>query len=168
MSAPGGPIRAVVITVSSSRAAGGDGEDESGRALAAALADAGCEIEGAELVPDDRERIAERLRHWADERGVDVIATTGGTGFTPDDITPEATREVIDREAPGVAEAMRLASREATPSWWLARGIAGIRGRTLILNQPGSPKAVLECTEAIAAGLPHAARHLRGDSSRHD
>jgi molybdenum cofactor synthesis domain-containing protein len=95
------------------------------------------------------------------------VLTTGGTGFAPDDVTPEATLAVADREAPGIAEAMRLASREHTAHWMLSRNVAAIRGRTLIVNFPGSPKAIAEAGEAIAEALPHALRLLAGESGGH-
>jgi molybdopterin adenylyltransferase len=154
-------FRAAVIAVSTSKAAG-EGEDESGPRLRALLEDAGCQVVGVDLIPDDRELIAGRMRFYADEEGCDLIATTGGTGLSPDDVTPEATREVIDREAPGIAEAMRLASREYVPDhWMLSRGVAGSRGRTLILNFPGNPKAIAESGAAITPALGHALGLLR-------
>ena len=111
---------------------------------------------GTEVVPDERELIAGRLRWWADEGGCELVLTTGGTGLSPDDVTPEATRAVIEREAPGIAEAMRAASREHTDKWMLSRGVAGTCGRTLIVNFPGNPPAIEQAGAAIAAALPHA------------
>src|SRR5690348_16542560 len=128
--------RAAVITVSSSRATGGGPPDESGERLAAFALGLGAELAGRELLADDRAAVEERLRHWADAEGCDLVLTTGGTGFAPSDVTPEATRAVVDREAPGIAEAMRAASREHTPHWMLSRAVAGIRGSTLIVNFP--------------------------------
>ena len=149
-------MRAAVISVSTSRS-GGAGEDESGPALAALLERSGCEIAAIELIPDERELIAGRLRYYADEDGCEVVATTGGTGLSPDDVTPEATRDVIDREAPGFAEAMRLGSREHVPDhWFLSRGVAGTRGHSLILNFPGNPKAIEQAGAAIVGSLEHA------------
>lgn len=159
-------MRAAVLTVSTSRAAG-EGGDESGDALAELATGLGAEIAGREVIRDDRELIAERLRHWADERGCELVLTTGGTGFTPNDLTPEATREVIDREAPGIPEAMRAASRSHTKHWMLSRAVAGIRGRTLIVNFPGSPKSITEAGEAIAPALPHALDLIAGRHSSH-
>jgi molybdenum cofactor synthesis domain-containing protein len=156
--------RAAVITVSSSRARGG-GEDRSGPALAAYAARLGAEVVGTEVIPDERELIEGRLRWWCDERGCELVLTTGGTGFAPDDVTPEATRAVIDREAPGIAEAMRAVSREHTPLWMVSRGICGTRGRSLIVNFPGSPKSIDEAGSAIAEAIPHALRLLAGRSS---
>jgi molybdopterin adenylyltransferase len=159
-------LRAAVVTVSTSRAAG-EGGDESGDALVELAARLGAEIAGREVISDDRELIAERLRHWADEEGCELVLTTGGTGFTPNDRTPEATRAVIDREAPGIPEAMRAASRRHTKHWMLSRAIAGIRDRTLIVNFPGSPKSIVEAGDAIAPALPHALDLITGRTSAH-
>jgi molybdopterin adenylyltransferase len=160
-------MRAALITVSTSRAEGGGG-DESGERLAAFAAGLGAEVAGREVIADDRDLIAERIRHFADEAGCDLILTSGGTGFSPTDVTPEATRQVIEREAPGIAEAMRLASRERARHWMLSRAVAGIRGSTLIVNFPGSPKSIAEAGEAIAESLPHAVALLRGGRASHD
>ena len=155
-------MRTAVLTISTSvsrRLA----DDESGPLLAACAEEAGCEVVAMEVVPDDFGLIEDRIYHYVDAR-CDFVFTTGGTGFTPDDITPEATRAVIHREAPGIAEAMRAASLDKTPTGMLSRGVAGICHQTLVVNCPGSPKAVDECFDAIAPVLPHAARTLRGDS----
>jgi molybdopterin adenylyltransferase len=159
-------LRAAVVTVSTSRAAGQFG-DESGDALAEFASALGAEIAGREVIRDDRELIAERLRHWADEEGCELVLTTGGTGVAPNDLTPEATRAVIGREAPGIPEAMRAASRGHTKHWMLSRAVAGIRDRTLIINFPGSPKSIAEAGEAIAPALPHALDLIAGRHSRH-
>jgi molybdopterin adenylyltransferase len=156
----------VVLTISSSRAKG-DGTDESGPALAELAREIGAQVEGADLIPDDRERIETSLRHWADEQGCDLILTSGGTGLAPSDVTPEATRAVIDREAPGIAEAMRAVSREHTPYWMLSRGIAGVRGRTLIVNFPGSPRSIAQTGAALAPALGHALALLSGEHGHH-
>lgn len=160
------PPRAVVITISSSRAADG-GADESGDALEAWLAELGGTLAGRELLPDDRGEIEATLRRWADGGGCDLILTSGGTGFAPSDVTPEATEAVLDRPAPGLAEAMRAASAPHTPHWMLSRATAGIRGATLIVNFPGSPKAVAEAGAAIAPSLPHAVALLRETPTSH-
>jgi molybdopterin adenylyltransferase len=120
-----------------------------------------------EVVPDDFSLIEDRLNHFIDS-GCDLVFTTGGTGLTPDDITPEATRAVIDREAPGFAEALRWEGARHTPMGILSRGISGIGGRTLIVNFPGSPRAIDEVFPALAPTLEHVVRTLRGDSSQHE
>jgi molybdenum cofactor synthesis domain-containing protein len=158
--------RAAVITVSSSRARDG-GADASGDALAAFVAALGAELSGRELLPDDRGAIEAALRRRADEEGCDLVLTTGGTGLAPSDVTPEATAAVLERNAPGIAEAVRAASRSHTPHWMLSRGVAGIRGRTLIVNFPGSPKAIAETGEALTAALPHALALLRDAPTEH-
>ncbi|MDQ3587348.1 MAG: MogA/MoaB family molybdenum cofactor biosynthesis protein [Actinomycetota bacterium] len=151
-------MRAGVITVSSSLARG-DGEDRSGRELVDLCAAAELEV-SHELVPDDRQAIAAALRRLADEEGARFVFTTGGTGLTPDDVTPEATRDVIDREAPGWAEAIRADSRKHTPLGILTRGVSGVRGRTLIVNFPGNPKAIGESWPVVEPTIKHAAETL--------
>jgi molybdenum cofactor synthesis domain-containing protein len=149
-------MRAAVLAISTSKSAG-EGEDVSGPKLRELLTEAGCEVIAVELIPDDRDLIAGRIRFYSDEESCALIATTGGTGLSPDDLTPEATRDVIDREAPGIAEAMRLASREHVPRhWMLSRGVAGTRGRTLIVNFPGNPNAIDQAGAAITPSLEHA------------
>src|SRR3954471_11227993 len=133
-------MRAAVLTVSTSRAEG-DEEDVSGKRLADLCEQAGLEVV-RDTVADDREAIAVALKRLADSERVRFVFTTGGTGLTPDDVTPEATRDVIDPEAPGWAEATRADAREHTPLGILTRGISGVRGRTLIVNFPGNPKAI--------------------------
>lgn len=159
-------MRAALLTVSTSKARG-EGEDESGARLAALAAGLGLEVAAREIVPDDRAAIEACLRHYCDELGVALVLTSGGTGLSPDDVTPEATRAVLEREAPGIAEAMRAASRPHSPHWMLSRGVAGTRGRTLVVNLPGSPRAVDECGEAIADALPHALALLADDRPAH-
>src|SRR5215210_2965883 len=148
-------MRAAALTISTSKAAG-EGEDESGPELERLAVRLGVQVVGRELIPDDAEQIAARLRHWCDDEGCALVLTSGGTGFAPSDVTPEATRSVIERDAPGIAEALRAASREHTPHWMLSRAVSGIRGRTLIVNFPGSPKSVREIARAIVPALPHA------------
>jgi molybdenum cofactor synthesis domain-containing protein len=151
-------VRAAVLTISSSLARG-EGEDVSGRELVACCERAGLEVTH-ETVSDDREAIAAALRRLADEDGVRFVFTTGGTGLTLDDVTPEATRDVLDREAPGYAESIRADSREHTPLGILTRGISGVRGRTLIVNFPGSPKAIGQSWPVVEPTLRHAAETL--------
>lgn len=160
-------MRAALLTISTSKARG-EGPDESGERLAAFAERLGAEIAVAEIVADDRETIEERLRHWADEERCELILTSGGTGFSPSDVTPEATRAVLEREAPGLAEAMRAASRPHTPHWMLSRSVAGSRGASLIVNFPGSPRSVDQAGEAIAAALPHALDLLANKLPAHD
>ena len=155
-------IRAGILTISD-RGYQGQYRDLSGpviRDLVVGQLDATIEIE--EIVPDERQLIARTLKRWADEVGLDLTLTTGGTGFAPRDVTPEATRDIIDREAPGLAEAMRARSLQITPHAMLSRGVAGIRGQTLVINLPGSPKAVRENLETILPALPHAIELLQG------
>ncbi len=159
-------MRAALLTVSTSKARG-EGEDESGMRLAELVGELGLEVAAREVVPDDRETVEGRLRHFSDELGVDLVLTSGGTGLTPDDLTPEATRAVLEREAPGIAEAMRAASRPHTSNWMLSRGVAGTRGRTLIVNFPGSPRSIGQCGEALAGALLHALALLRGERPAH-
>ena len=154
-------MRAAGLTVSTSIARG-DGEDESGPALAELCEKAGLEVTH-EVVPDDREQIKRVLIRHADEEGARFIFTTGGTGMTLDDVTPEATRDVISRDAPGYAETIRQESRRHTPLGILTRGISGIRGRTLIINFPGSPKAIGQSWPVVEPTLRHAAATLERD-----
>ena len=155
-------MRTAILTVSTS-VANRTAEDRSGPALAGLAERAGCEIVGMEVVPDDFALIEDRLHHFVDQ-GCDLIFTTGGTGMTPDDITPEATRVVIHRQAPGLAEAMRAEGARHTPLGILSRGVAGIAESTLIVNFPGSPKAIEQLFPVIAPVLEHAVQTLRGDS----
>ena len=159
-------MRAAILTISTSRAAG-EGGDESGDGLVRFAESLGAEVAGREVITDDRELISARLVHWSDAEGCDLVLTTGGTGFGPSDLTPEATRAVIDREAAGIPEAMRAASRPHTRHWMLSRAVAGIRGSTLIVNFPGSPKSIEQTGEAIAGALPHALALLAGTRSEH-
>jgi molybdenum cofactor synthesis domain-containing protein len=146
------------VTIST-RVARGETEDESGPALVRLCEEAGLEVV-SEVVSDDREAIATALKRLADQEGVRFIFTTGGTGMTTDDVTPEATRDVIDREAPGYAETIRAESRHHTPLGILTRGVAGIRARTLIVNFPGSPRAVRQSWPVVEPTLEHARETL--------
>jgi molybdenum cofactor synthesis domain-containing protein len=154
-------VRAAVLTISSSIARG-EGEDASGKALAALCEEAGLET-SVEVVPDDREKIKLALMRLADQEDARFIFTTGGTGMTHDDVTPEATRDVIDRDAPGYAESIRQESRGHTPLGILTRGVSGIRGRTLIVNFPGSPKSIGQSWPVVEPTLKHAAATLERD-----
>ena len=161
-------MRAAVLTISTS-VSNGAAEDASGPLLAALADEAGADVVAIEVVPDDQVLIEVRLRHHVDD-GCDLVFTTGGTGFTPDDVTPEATRAVIDREAPGFAEAIRAAALQHTPMGILTRGVSGIASRTLIVNFPGSPKAVRESFPVVAPTLRHVVETLRspgGSRSSH-
>ena len=158
--------RAAVITVSTSKARG-EGDDQSGPALAGFAGRLGAEVVGQEVIPDERELIAGRLRWWADEGGCELILTTGGTGFSLDDVTPEATRDAIDREAPGMAEAMRAESSRHVDLWMVSRGVVGTRGRTLIVNFPGNPPAIEQAGAALERAIPHALSLLSGHRHSH-
>lgn len=164
-------IRAGILTVSD-RSARGEREDASGPLLAQLASERlGAEVVRMDIVPDERAEIAAILRRWADEDRLDLVLTTGGTGFAPRDVTPEATRDVVERETPGLAEAMRAASLRVTPHAMLSRAAAGIRGGCLIVNLPGSPKAVRENLEAILPALPHGIEILQeahGADQRHE
>lgn len=152
-------IRAIVITVSD-RCSRGEAEDVSGRILADLLTETGAEILEKLVISDDPENLAETLKTRSEE--ANLIITTGGTGLGPRDNTPEATRQVIEREAPGLAEAMRYKTLENTPFAMLSRGVCGIRGTCLIINLPGSPKGVAECFEVIKPILKHAIEQIQG------
>jgi molybdenum cofactor synthesis domain-containing protein len=149
-----------VLTVSD-KGAKGEREDRSGPAIREIVEAAGGQVVRTRIIPDDPEVISETLVDWTEE-GLDLILTTGGTGFSPRDWTPEATRTVIEREAPGISEAIRLAGMKKTPTAMLSRAIAGIRKSTLIVNLPGSERAVRESLEAIMPALPHGIEILKG------
>jgi len=154
-------IRAVVITVSDA-CSRGERRDESGAALVELLRGMGAEVLAQEVLPDDLEPLTERLRTLADRPDVNLIVTTGGTGVAPRDNTPEATRAVIEREAPGLAEAMRMETLRQTPMAMISRGVCGIRSGTLIINLPGAPAAVRQCFTIIRPVLGHAVALLEG------
>ncbi len=154
-------ILAVVMTISD-RSARGEQEDVSGATLVKLLTGMGARIVATEILPDDLSPLAEKLCLYADRPDVNLIVTTGGTGFSPRDNTPEATRAVIQREAPGLAEAMRMETLKQTPLAMLSRGVCGIRSETLIVNLPGSPKGVRESFAVIKDVLPHALAVLAG------
>jgi molybdopterin adenylyltransferase len=155
-------IRFGILTLSD-RSSRGDRPDSSGPALARLIQAESWSVAKQALLPDDESAIRAILADWADGGELDVILTTGGTGFSPRDVTPEATRAVIDREAPGLAEAMRAASLKITPHAMLSRIVTGIRKRTLIINLPGSPKGAVENLQVILPVLSHAVQLLQED-----
>lgn len=154
-------VRVGILTISD-RASGGEYDDRSGpliREIVEERLEWGISLD--DIVPDEQEQIEAALTGWSDDEALDLLLTTGGTGFTPRDRTPEATLAVVDREAPGMAEAMRAASLKVTPYAMLSRAVVGIRGYTLIVNLPGSPKAVHENLEVLLPVLPHAVEMLK-------
>lgn len=153
-------MNVAVLTVSD-RSARGERADDGGPLVERMIVSSGAVVNARALVPDEAEQIAAQLRAWCARDDIDCILTTGGTGLGPRDVTPEATRSVIEREAPGLAEAMRSAGMRITPFAALSRQVAGTCGRTLILNLPGAPKAVAECLEAVIEILPHAVEMMR-------
>lgn len=155
-------LRVGIITVSD-RSFSGEREDRSGPALEQQIIDQGWEVIQIAIVPDDKNAIQSLLSKWADDGSLDLILSTGGTGFSPRDVTPEATLAVLERNAQGLAEAMRAASLQITPHAMLSRAIAGIRKRTLIVNLPGSPKAAVENLAVILPVIPHAVQLLSED-----
>lgn len=152
-----------LVLVISTKGARGEREDLVGPALNRRLAEAGYQPEPTLIISDDRALIAETLVELADRRRVDLILTSGGTGLSPSDLTPEATEEVLDRQIPGLAEAMRAAGRAITPHADLSRALAGQRGRSLIINLPGSPRGALENLEIVLPALGHALDKIQGD-----
>lgn len=158
--------QAIVVTASDGAAAGARADD-SGAAVADLLRGVGIEVTSRETVPDERAEIAALLARLADEDAVALIAVTGGTGLGPRDVTPEATRDVIEREAPGLAEAMRAVGRASTPMADLSRGVCGVRGRTLIVDLPGSPRGAGESLRAILPVLGHALDLVVGETHDH-
>jgi len=162
------PIRLAVLTISDGVAAG-QREDRSGDAVAAFVAARGWHLSGRAVVADEADAIAAAIAEWCDGDVADVILTTGGTGLAPRDVTPEATARVLERDAPGIAEAIRARGAAATPYAWLARGVAGVRGRTLVVNLPGSTGGVRDGLGVLDALVPHAVQLLRGiDTERHE
>ena len=160
-----------ILTVSD-RGARGEYEDRSGPALRSLMDTVqNTKVEYMAIVPDERAIIRDTLIEWADTRQLDLVLTTGGTGFAPRDVTPEATGDVIERDAPGFAEAMRAASLQLTPHAMLSRARAGIRGRTLIINLPGSPKAAVENLKTVLPAIPHGVELLQeaeGANTHHE
>jgi len=157
----------VGILTASTLGARGEREDTSGTAIRELIAPIGGTVEAYQIVADDRAAIEDVLRRWSDELRLDLILTTGGTGLSPTDVTPEATREVIEREVPGIAEAMRSEGMRHTRRAMLSRAVAGVRGQTLIINLPGSPQGVRESLGAIIEVLPHAIEILQHRPTDH-
>lgn len=155
-------MRFGVLTISD-RSSQGTRPDASGPLLKAAIESQGWQVAMEEIIPDEAVKISETLTTWCDSNQIDILLTTGGTGFAPRDVTPEATLRVIQRQVPGIPEAMRQASLMVTKHAMLSRAVAGIRGTTLIINLPGSPKAALENFNTILSVLPHAVELIHGD-----
>jgi molybdenum cofactor synthesis domain-containing protein len=155
-------MKAAVLTLSD-KGARGERADASGPALSFWLAERGVETACTEIIPDEAEQVAEKLTVWADSNKFDLILTTGGTGVSPRDVTPDATVRVLDRLIPGFGEVMRMKSLEKTPHAMISRAVAGIRGKTLIINLPGSPKGAIENLEAVWPAIPHAIAKIQGD-----
>lgn len=153
-------ITAAILTLSD-KGSKGEREDLAGPLIREMIAGIGATVEYYEILPDEKDLIKEKLMDYS--KKVDLVLTTGGTGLSPRDVTPEATFEVIDKEVPGIAETMRSAGLEKTKRAMLSRAVAGVRGQTLIINMPGSPKAVKEGLEAIMEVLPHAIEKIKGD-----
>jgi len=151
----------VAILTASDRSARGERPDLSGPALTEVVQATGWTVIDQKILPDDINILSGQMKNWADSGQVDIILITGGTGFAPRDVTPEATRAVMDREAPGLAEAMRQASMQKTPHAMLSRAVTGIRGKTLIVNLPGSPKGAVENLQVVLTVLPHAVELLQ-------
>jgi molybdopterin adenylyltransferase len=152
-----------ILTISD-KGSRGERQDKSGEAILEILPSIDARIVNYEIVPDEKELIVKKLIKWVDKDNLDVLITTGGTGLTPRDVTPEATLAVVDRIVPGIAEAMRAESLKKTPMAMLSRAVVGTRGKCLIINLPGSPKAVRECLEVVLPALPHAVETLKGQA----
>lgn len=157
-----GPRYRVGVLTLSDKGARGERDDESGKLLGELIAPVG-RLARYQVIPDDFDTIVKVLTSWVDDLQLDLILTTGGTGLSPRDLTPQATEKVLDYQVPGIAEAMRSASLQVTPHSMLSRGLSGVRGQSLIVNLPGSPKAVRENLEVLLPALPHALAKLQGD-----
>ena len=152
----------VCVLTMSDRAAEGKRKDESGPAIREMLGKIAAQVKHSEVIPDDKELIKKKLIEYSSQ--VDLILTTGGTGLSPRDVTPEATAEVVDRQVPGIAEAMRAESLSKTPRAMLSRAVAGVKDKALIINLPGSPKAAVENLEAVLEVIPHAVAKIKGST----
>lgn len=158
-----GPYTFAVLTLSD-KGSRGEREDTSGQMLCDLLKSEGYLLRDYAVIPDRHEEIVRTLKNWVDDKSIDLVLTTGGTGVSPTDVTPEATLEIIERQVPGIAEAMRQASLLKTPNAILSRGVAGIRGQTLIINLPGSKKAARENIEVVLPALNHAVDKIKGST----
>ncbi len=159
----------VGILTLSDKGSRGEREDISGPTIQQIVTTAlDCQVVKYEMIPDDLELITTKLADWCDQGGIDVILTTGGTGLSTRDVTPDATLCVIEKEVPGIPEAVRMGTLAKTPTAILSRAVAGIRKKTLIINMPGSPKAVKEALEIIVPALPHAVAILKGEFTEHE
>jgi molybdenum cofactor synthesis domain-containing protein len=145
----------------------GERPDESGKAIRESLSGVECRVVKYEVIPDEKEVISSKLAEWADGGTMDVILTTGGTGLAPRDVTPEATLAIVDKVVPGLAEVMRIQTFAKTPFAMLSRAVAGVRKKCLIINLPGSPRAVRECLEVILPAIPHAVQIMKGEITQH-
>ncbi|MFC1913940.1 molybdopterin adenylyltransferase [Chloroflexota bacterium] len=155
-----------ILTISD-KGALGQRQDKSGEAIRGSLSQIDSCVTAYEIVPDEKEVIAAKLTEWADTGSLDVVFTTGGTGLSQRDVTPEATLAILDKVVPGFTEAMRIRTLEKTPMAMLSRATSGVRGKCLIINLPGSPKAVQECLEVILPAVPHAAEIIKGEVTEH-
>ena len=155
-----------ILTISD-KGAQGQRHDKSGEVIRDSLSRLNSRVIKYEIIPDEVEVIAGKLAEWADEGSIDVILTTGGTGLSQRDVTPEATLSAVDKVVPGFAEAMRVQTLNITPMAMLSRATAGVRGKCLIINLPGSPKAVEECLEVILPAIPHAVEIIKGEVTEH-